>query len=82
MSRREQSRKRQYRHCVICEACKKEIDSDYKDGHTKNVHKGVKVKCSKVVDANQLHLSQFFVRSSRDQQTMSLFFGLYPLSST
>jgi hypothetical protein len=63
MSRREQSRKRQYRHRVICEACKKEIDSDYKDGHIKNVHKGVKVKFSKVVDANQLHLSQFFVRN-------------------
>jgi hypothetical protein len=63
MSRREQSRKRQYRHRVICGACKKEIDSDYKDGHIKNVHNGVKVKFGKVVDANQLHLSQFFVRN-------------------
>ena len=63
MSLPEQSRKRQYRQRIVCETCKKEIDLDYKNGHVEKVHKGVKLKFSKVVDTNQLQLSNFFVRN-------------------
>ncbi|CAB4022404.1 Hypothetical predicted protein [Paramuricea clavata] len=47
----EKSRKRHYRQRIICETCKNEIDSDYKDDHVKKVH--------------QPQLSDFFVSRAK-----------------
>lgn len=68
----EKSRKRRYRQRVVCENCGKEIDSDYKDGHAKKVHKGEKVKFKVVVDANQSQLSNFFIGSSKPEKHQTL----------
>ena len=61
------SRKRQYRHRVQCEECNKEIDSDYKEVHSRLVHNGKKVKCHPVMessDSSQSKISTFFVKSN------------------
>ena len=61
------SRKRQYRHRVRCEECNKEIDSDYKEVHSRLVHNGKKVKCHPVMessDLSQSKISTFFVKSN------------------
>ena len=44
------SRKRLLRHRVRCEECNKEIDSDYKEVHSRLVHK--KVKCHPVMESS------------------------------
>ena len=46
------SRKRLYRHRVRCEECNKEIDSDYKEVHSRLVHNGKKVKCHPVMESS------------------------------
>lgn len=60
-------RKRRDRHRVRCEECNKEIDSDYKEVHSRLVHKGKKVKCHPVMespDSSQSKISTFFVKSN------------------
>ncbi|XP_028406786.1 zinc finger MYM-type protein 1-like [Dendronephthya gigantea] len=54
------TRKRRYRHRLVCESCKKEIDSDYKESHIKNIHNGDKVQFNIVLESNQSQLSSFF----------------------
>ena len=46
------SRKRQYRHRVWCEECNKEVDSDYKEVHSRLVHNGKIVKCHPVMESS------------------------------
>ena len=46
------SRKRLYLHRVRCEECNKEIDSDYKEVHSRLVHNGKKVKCHPVMESS------------------------------
>ena len=61
------SRKRLYRHRVRCEECNKEIDSDYKEMHSRLVHNGKKVKCHLVMessDSSQSKISAFFPKSN------------------
>ena len=61
------SRKRQYRHRVRCEECNKEIDSDYKEVHSRLVHNSKIVKCHPVMessDSSQSKINTFFVKSS------------------
>ena len=60
-------RKRPYCQRVICGVCKKELDSDYKDNHTKTVHKGKKVAFTMVLERNQSQLA-FFTKSSVESQ--------------
>ena len=56
------SRKRLYRHRVRGEECNKEIDSDYKEVHSRLVHNGKKVKCHP--DSSQSKISAFFPKSN------------------
>ena len=56
------SRKRLYRHRVRDEECNKEIDSDYKEVHSRLVHNGKKVKCHP--DSSQSKISAFFPKSN------------------
>ena len=58
------SRKRSYRYRVKCEECKKELDSDYVEAHSRIVHSGRKVRCLSVVESSQLKLSGSFSKSS------------------
>ena len=58
-------RKRHYRQRVTCLTCKKEVDSDYKEGHIKMVHNGEKVNFSVVVEEHQLQINSFFVSSAK-----------------
>ena len=61
------SRKRLYRHRVRCEECNKEIDSDYKEVHSRLIHNGKKVKCHPVMessDSSQSKISAFFPKSN------------------
>ena len=64
VSNKKAVRKRHYRQRMICETCKKEVDSDYKEGHIERVHNGEKVKFTDVVDGRQLKLNNFFVSSA------------------
>ena len=58
-------RKRHYRQRVTCLTRKKEVDSDYKEGHIKMVHNGEKVNFSVVVEEHQLQINSFFVSSAK-----------------
>ena len=61
------SRKRLNRHRVQCQECNKEIDSDYKEVHSRLVHNGKKVKCHPVMessDSSQSKISAFFPKSN------------------
>ena len=60
------SRKRSYRHRVRCGECYKEIDSDYKDNHSRLVHNNKKIKCIPVesTDSFKSKISGFFLKSS------------------
>ena len=60
------SRKRSYRHRVRCGECYKEIDSDYKDNHSRLVHNNKKIKCIpfESTDSFQSKISGFFLKSS------------------
>ena len=73
------SRKRQYRHRVRCEECNKEIDSDYKEVHSRLVHNGKKVKCHPVMessDSSQSKISTFFVKSNMTTKDNDLQYDL------
>ena len=73
------SRKRQYRHHVRCEECNKEIDSDYKEVHSRFVHNGKKVKCHPVMessDSSQSKISTFFVKSNMTTKDDNLQYDL------
>ena len=73
------SRKRQYRHHVRCEECNKEIDSDYKEVHSRFVHNGKKVKCHPVMessDSSQSKINTFFVKSTMTTKDNDLQYDL------
>ena len=73
------SRKRQYRHHVRCEECNKEIDSDYKEVHSRFVHNGTKVKCHPVMessDSSQSKINTFFVKSNMTTKDNDLQYDL------
>jgi hypothetical protein len=73
------SRKRQYRHRVRCEECNKEIDSDYKEVHSRLVHNGKKVKCHPVMessDSSQSKINTFFVKSNMTTKNDDLQYDL------
>ena len=50
------SRKWPFRHCVKCEICQKQLNSDSKESHMKAKHHGNKVKVSIVRDSKQSQL--------------------------
>ena len=73
------SRKRQYRHHVRCEECNKEIDSDYKEVHSRFVHNGKKVKYHPVMessDSSQSKINTFFVKSNMTTKDNDLQYDL------
>ena len=73
------SRKRQYRHRVRCEECNKEIDSDYKEVHSRLVHNGKKVKCHPVMESSnssQSKINTFFVKSNMSTKDNDLQYDL------
>ena len=67
------TRKRRYRHRLVCESCKKEIDSDYKESHIKNIHNGDKVQFNIVLESNQSQLNSFFHQSTKPSKQTKLF---------
>ena len=73
------SRKRQYRHRVRYEECNEEIDSDYKEVHSRLAHNGKKVKCYSVIessDSSQSKINTFFVKSNMTTKNDDLQYDL------
>ena len=64
-------RKRHYRQRVKCEACSKEIDSDFKDKHVMKMHNGEKVKFSVIVEASQMKLTGFLFGNTKQPRQES-----------
>ena len=60
MSTRSRGCKRRYRHRVKCDECHKEMNSDYQETHTQNIHHGKKIKFSPLVESAQCKLGSFF----------------------
>ena len=61
MSTKSRASKRRYRHRVKCDECEKEMNSDYQETHTQNVHNGKKIKFSPLVESLQSKLGSFFM---------------------
>ena len=60
MSTRSRGCKRRYRHRVKCDECHKEMNPDYQETHTQNIHHGTKIKFSPLVESTQSELGSFF----------------------
>ena len=58
---------RQYR--IKCDECQSEMNTDYRDIHTKNAHNGKKIKFSPVVEPSQIQLHSFFTRTGTSANT-------------
>ena len=58
------TRKRFYRQRIKCEGCGKRMDSDYKEKHIQNVHKGRTVKFVADIEKSQQTLGAFFGKHS------------------
>ena len=72
------SKKRPYRHRVICEKCQKEINSDNKENHIKTKHNGRDVKFTIAQDKKQCPLC--FGLSSSTSKCEFQFMGSVNLS--
>ena len=60
MSTRSPGCKRRYCHRVKYEECHKEMNSDYQETHTQNIHHGKKIKFCHLVESAQSKLGSFF----------------------